>query len=47
MPEKLETYGTQDDDKQSKAKTQHNMCWTPMHTNKQKHDIAPPTNNWR
>jgi hypothetical protein len=47
MPEKLETYGTQDDDKQSKAKTQHNMCWTPMHTNKQKHGIAPPTNNWR
>jgi len=31
-PEKLATKGTQDEDKQ---KTQHNMCWTPLYTNKQ------------
>jgi len=34
IPEKLATYGTQDEEKQNT--TQHNMCWTPSyakHTN--------------
>ena len=31
-PEKLATLGTQDKDK---AKTQHNMCQTPLYANKQ------------
>jgi hypothetical protein len=29
-PEKLATQGTQDEDKQNKNTTQHNMCWTPI-----------------
>ena len=29
-PEKLPTYGTQDEEKQ-KQKAQHNMCWTPLY----------------
>ena len=33
-PEKLATYGTQDDDKQNT--TQYNMCWTSLCANKQK-----------
>ena len=32
-PEKLTTQGTQDEEKQ---KTQHNICWTPLCTNKHK-----------
>ena len=32
-PEKLATYGTQDE-KNKKIKTQHNMCWTPLYANK-------------
>jgi hypothetical protein len=28
-PEKLATYGTQDEEKQTK--TQHNICWTPLY----------------
>ena len=37
-PEKLTTQGTQDDEKpkQNKTKTQHNMCCTPLYTNKHK-----------
>ena len=34
-PEKLATYGTQDEKKQ-KTKTQHKMCWTPLYANKHK-----------
>ena len=30
--EKLATQGTQDEEKQNK----HNMCWTPLYTNKHK-----------
>jgi CHASE3 domain sensor protein len=30
-PEKLTTLATQDEDKQNKTKTQHNMCWTPLY----------------
>jgi len=33
-----------------KAKTQHNMCRTPLQTNKhnqRKKCMHPPTNNWR
>ena len=30
-PEKLATFGTQDEDKQNKI--QHNMCWTPLWAN--------------
>ena len=33
-PEKLATLGTQD--KKNKTKTQHNMCWTSLYTNKHK-----------
>ena len=29
--EKLATQGTQDDEKQNKTKTQHNICWTPLY----------------
>jgi hypothetical protein len=32
----LATQGTQDEDKQNKTKTQHNMCWTPLYWNKHK-----------
>ena len=32
--EKLETYCTQDEEKQNKI--QHNMCWTPLCANKHK-----------
>jgi hypothetical protein len=32
-PEKL---ATQDLEKQNRRKTQHNMCWTPIYTNKLK-----------
>ena len=28
-PENMATQGTQDEEK----KTQHNMCWTPLHAN--------------
>jgi len=31
-PEKL-TKGTVHKTKKNKAKTQHNMCWTPIYTN--------------
>jgi len=35
----------------NKTKTQHNMCWTPLFSNKhklRKWDMSlPPTNNWR
>ena len=31
---KLVTQGTSDEEKEKK--TQHNMCWTPLYTNKQK-----------
>jgi hypothetical protein len=34
-PEKLATLGTQDEDKQNKTKTQHNICWTPLIIHKQ------------
>jgi hypothetical protein len=34
-PEKLATQGTQDEEKQ-KAKSQHNMRWAPLITNKHK-----------
>jgi len=34
-PEKLETLGTQDKRRRQK-KTQHNMRWTPLYTNKHK-----------
>jgi len=30
-PKKLETYGTQGEEK-----TQYNMCWTPLYANKHK-----------
>ena len=43
-PEKLPTQSTQDEEKQSKQRTQHNMCWTPPHTNKykqRKQDMIP------
>ena len=33
-PEKLATQGTQDEEKQNKNTTQHNMCWTPLYVNK-------------
>ena len=36
--------------KKNKAKTQHNMCETLPHASKhkqRKHDMIPPTNNWR
>ena len=33
-PEKLTTYGTQDEE--IKTRTQHNMCWTPLYANKHK-----------
>ena len=48
-PEKLATYGTHDE-KKTKTKTQHNMCWTPLYANKhiyRKQDITPSTNNCR
>jgi len=36
-PEKLTTFSTQDTRRrQAKQKTQHNMCWTPLCTNKHK-----------
>ena len=35
-PVKLATYGTEDENKKTKAKTQHNMCWTPLYVNKHK-----------
>jgi len=36
-PEKLATLGTQNiRRRQTKQKTQHNMCWTPICTNKHK-----------
>jgi len=35
-PEKLGKYGTQDEEKKTKRKTQHNMRWTPIYTNKHK-----------
>ena len=28
-PEKFATLGKQDEEKQNKTKSQHNMCWTP------------------
>jgi len=33
-PEKLATYGTQDEEKQTKR--QHDMCWTPLYLNNHK-----------
>ena len=30
----MATQGTQDEDKQNKNATQHNMCWTPLYANK-------------
>ena len=35
-PEKLATQGTQNEGKTKQTKTQHNMCWTPPHSNKNK-----------
>jgi len=36
-PDKLATLGTQDTRRrQTKQKTQHNMCWTPQYANKHK-----------
>jgi hypothetical protein len=35
-PEKLATYGTQDDDKKNKYTYVHCMCWTPLCANKHK-----------
>ena len=35
-PEKLATQNTQDEEKQNKNTTQHNMCWTPLYVNKHK-----------
>ena len=36
-PEKLATLGTQDTRlRQTKQKTQHNMCWTVLYSNKHK-----------
>jgi len=36
-PEKLATLGTQGIWRiQTKQKTQHNMCWTPLYASKQK-----------
>ena len=48
-PEKLTTYGTQDE-KTNKAK--HNTIWdghqyAQANTNNIKKDMNPPTNNWR
>jgi len=37
-PEKLATLGTQDEDKKNK-KTQHNMCWTQLCTNKHTNNV--------
>jgi len=34
--EKLETWSTQNEDKQHQTKTQHKTCWTPPYTNKHK-----------
>ena len=34
-PEKMETQGTQNEDK--KYKTQHNKCWTPLYMYANKH----------
>ena len=34
-PEKLVIKGTQSEEKQNK-KTQHNMCWTPLHARRHK-----------
>ena len=34
ITEKLATSGTQDEEKQNKNTTQHNMYWTPLYTNK-------------
>ena len=31
-PEKLATYGTQDEEKNTK--NLHNMCWTPLYVNR-------------
>jgi hypothetical protein len=39
-PEKLATHGTQNE-KKNKAKTQHNICWSPLYVNKH---MIPPTN---
>jgi hypothetical protein len=37
IPEKLATLGTQDTrGRQTKPKTQHSMCWTPLGKNKHK-----------
>ena len=33
-PEKPVTYGTPDEEKQNKNRTQHNMCWTPLYAKK-------------
>jgi len=36
--------------KTNKTKTQHNICWIPPYTNKQKEpkqDMNPLSNNWR
>jgi len=46
-PEKLATHGTQNG-KKNKAKTQHNMCWSPLYANKhkqRKQGMIPPTIN--
>ena len=36
LPEKLATQGTQDEEKQNKNTTQHNMCRTHLYVNKHK-----------
>jgi len=36
-PETLASFGTQDTKrKQTKQKTQHNICWTPLYVNRHK-----------
>jgi hypothetical protein len=49
IPEKLATMGTQSTrQRQTKQKTQHNMCWTPLYASKHKKhnkDMGPSTNN--
>jgi hypothetical protein len=42
--DKLAIKGTQEEEKQNKNTTQHNMCWVPLYTtkhNKRKQDMRP------
>ena len=45
IPEKLETKGTQDEDKQNTICVGHH--YTQTNTNNVKKDVSPTTNNWR